>query len=89
MPFKQSGNCIPGSAMIMLIHFHFFCGYVTLGYLLLCTLPQIAMICSKKAQDEGTYKKPSSQIKPGLKKHEKTDVENPPTYSEISILSEK
>jgi len=89
MSFKGSANCIPASGMILLIHFHFFVGYVTLGYLLLWTLPQIAMICSKKAQNEGTDKKPSSQIKPGLKKHEKTDVENPPTYSEISILSEK
>jgi len=71
------------------IHCYFFFAYVTLGYLLLCTLPQIYMICSKKAQNERTDKKPSSQIKPGLKKYEKTDVENPPTYSEISILSEK
>merc|ERR1711978_164220 len=75
--------------MIVLFHFHFFVGYVTLGYLMLWTLPQIAMICSKKAQNEGTDKKPSSQIESGLKKHEKTDVENPPTYSEISIFSEK
>merc|ERR1712062_938720 len=59
------------------------------GYLLLWTLPQIAMICSKKAQNEGTDKKSSSQIESGLKKQEKSDVENPPTYSEISILSEK
>ena len=75
--------------IVMLIHFHFLVAYVTLGYLCLWTLPQIAMICSKKAQNEGADKKPSSQIKPGLKKYEKTDVENPPTYSEISIVSEK